>query len=272
MLCFPNIGDDGRLGNAMFQYAALLGIANKTGYVPWYDSTKTGKNCTLHNVFNLSGFEDVLQWKQISELKRVWKEPHFHFCEDAFSVKEGTGLHGYLQSEKYFKHSEDTVHSQFEFFEELKKDCEEKIKGLKQQIDDSSIVSVHIRLGDYKILEHVFFPLIKTKYYTDAMATISEKTDNKHAIMIFSDELDVCKQIFKGNNIAFAEGGTPEQDMCLMSMCDHNIIANSSFSWWAAWLNKNKDKTIVAPKQWFIPDEKNPKDTKDLYCDGWELI
>jgi len=271
MLCFPKLGDYGRLGNAMFQYATMLGVANKTGYTPWCDSEKLCTNVNLHDVFKLTKCKEMPQWKQVHTLKRIWKEPHFHFCEEIFNIKDDTGLHGYLQSEKYFKHIEDTIRSEFEFSKDVQTQCKEKIKEIKKQIDGRDLISIHVRLGDYKSLEHVFVPLMKTKYYTDAITYMADKFD-KQVFIIFSDEIEICKQLFQGDNIAFAEGGHPHQDMCLMSMCDHNIIANSSFSWWASWLNKKKKKTVIAPKQWFIPNEKEPKDTKDLYCKDWIVI
>ena len=293
MLCFPRLGDYGYLGNAMFQYSALLGIADKHGYTPVYDYERTGTMVTLHDHFKITKAEQLEQWKQVHGMKRVWKEPHFNFSEYAFMdkpplsserkkklgivdestpiVREDTGLNGYFQSEKYFKHIEDTIRSEFTFSDEVREQCEETIKPIREK--DKIVVSLHVRLGDYKMLEHVYVPLVKTDYYQKAIAYLSNEfgEDNLHFI-VFSDEPQICKQIFQGENIAYAEGGSQTQDMCLMSICDHNIIANSSFSWWGAWLNNNKDKKVIAPHGWFQPNEKDPKNTKDLYCEDWIVL
>jgi len=169
MICFPRIGDYGRLGNAMFQYSALLGIANKNKYNVYYDEEKEGVNCTLHNTFNLSKYEHIPHWKMVHSIKRIWKEPHFHFCEDAFNLKDDTGLNGYFQSEKYFSHIEDDIRSEFNFPQEIINECKIQLQTIKNQIENKPIVSLHIRLGDYTSLENHYIPLLKTKYYSNAI-------------------------------------------------------------------------------------------------------
>jgi len=291
MLCFPRLGDYGRLGNAMFQYAALLGIADKHGYVPKYDYEKIGSMSTLHNHFNIAKAENMPHWKQIHSTKRIWKEPAFHFCENSFEklkededeevesetpttrrIIDNSGLNGYFQTEKYFKHIEDDIRSEFKFSKEVESDCDSKIKQIKSSTNDANIVSIHVRLGDYKLLEHIYVPLIKTPYYKLAINHFENELKDDTVFLIFSDEIETCKQLFTGGNCIFAEGGTEAEDMCLMSKCDHNIIANSSFSWWGAWLNENENKQVIAPKVWFTPNEKDQKDTKDLYCKNWTAI
>ena len=271
MLCFPRLGDYGYLGNAMFQYASLLGIADKNNYTAKYDYDKVGTMATLHDVFNITKLENMPVSEQVHSIGRIWKEPNFHFCEEAFNLKDNSGLFGYFQSEKYFKHIESDIRSEFTFSEEVQKECDSKIEEIKNKTDNGTITSVHVRLGDYKMLEHVFVPLIKTEYYQHALSASSQEKENT-TILIFSNEIEMCKNLFQGPNCVFAEGGSTEQDMCLMSKCDNNVIANSSFSWWAAWLNENKDKRVIAPKNWFVPEQKEPKDPKDLYCEGWTVI
>jgi hypothetical protein len=267
MICFPRLGDYGYLGNAMFQYSALLGIANKQGYEVYYDPTKKGNMVTLHDEFNISKYTSMPHHEQVHAIRKIWKEPNFHFNEEAFSVEEYTGLNGYFQSEKYFKHIEDDIRSEFKFSNGIEKECKSKLD--QAHGDNKTVIGVHVRLGDYQALEHVYVPLLKTPYYSSAIEYINNNVDGEKTFVIFSDGMDVCKSVFRGDEFAFAEGGTAIQDMCLMSMCDHNIICNSSFSWWAAWLNVNKNKKVIAPTEWFVPNEKDPKDTKDLYCEDW---
>tara|TARA_R110000824_G_scaffold178694_2_gene358512 strand:+ start:36 stop:884 length:849 start_codon:yes stop_codon:yes gene_type:complete len=282
MICFPRLGDYGRLGNAMFQYSALLGIADKHGYTPVYDYNKKGSHTTLHEVFEMSKAEDMEHWKQVHGARRIWKEPTYHFTDHVFdknvipaigsAIKEDTGLNGYFQSEKYFKHIESIIRDEFKFSKEINQECDEKIKQIKEATNDAKLIALHVRLGDYKMLEHVYTPLIKTPYYQEAIVHIENEIDGDAVFIIFSDEIEVCKQLFQGKNCVFAEGGTEAQDMCLMSKCEHNIISNSSFSWWGAWLNTNENKIVMAPNNWFTPNEKDQKNTKDLYCDSWTVI
>ena len=267
MLCFPRIGDYGYLGNAMFQYAVLLGVADKKGYEICYDSKRKGSMVTLHDVFKLTKFKEMPHHEQVHKIKRIWQEPFFNFGEEVFSVDEDTGLNGYFQSEKYFKHVEDVVRSEFKFSKKIISECQTKIKQGKS--GDKTLIGLHVRLGDYQALEHVYVPLLKTPYYSTAIEYMNNNIDGEKIFVIFSDGMDVCKSVFRGEQFAFAEGGTPEQDMCLLSMCDHNIMCNSSFSWWASWLNTNENKKVIAPSNWFVPNEKDPKDTADLYCEDW---
>jgi hypothetical protein len=88
--------------------------------------------------------------------------------------------------------------------------------------------------------------------------------------MIFSDDNDWCRENFKQENVEIVSGNTADEDLQLMSLCDNHIIANSSFSWWGAWLGNNKCKSVVAPKVWF--GESNPFPTEDIYCDGWKIL
>ena len=88
-------------------------------------------------------------------------------------------------------------------------------------------------------------------------------------MIVFSDDTNWCKEVFKGDRFSFSEGLTPEQDLEYMSKCDTTIIANSSFSWWGAWLGEPK-KQVIAPSNWFGPAK--PLDTSDIYCEGWKLL
>jgi hypothetical protein len=104
-------------------------------------------------------------------------------------------------------------------------------------------------------------------YYFDAM---TEFMDGDYCFLIFSDDIQYAKELFgEQENIVYVEGNDPAVDMCMMTMCDHNVIANSSFSWWGAWLNDNTNKKVVAPKRWFGPAYKHVHNTKDLYPESW---
>lgn len=272
MLCFPRLGDYGYLGNAMFQYAALLGVSNKTGFKPFYDFNKTGTMCSPHKVFSFKKVESMSHHEQVHNIRKVMKEPHFNFAESMFSIEDNAGLNGYFQSEKYFKHIEDDIRSEFKFSKSVRDSCTQQIEETKKETNSECLIGVHVRLGDYQKLEHIYVPLMKTDYYTKAISFLDANIEGNKTYIICSDNIEMCQQIFKGPNFVFATGGSPEQDMCLLSLCDHVVMANSSFSWWGAWLNDNKDKKVIAPLNWFVPNEKDVKDTKDLYCEDWLKI
>src|SRR5690606_38525569 len=149
--------------------------------------------------------------------------PHHHDLE----------IEGYFQDERYFKHAREKIL---------------KVCGFNQQTYD--LISIHVRRGDYLLYPDKFVTC-DLDYYHRAMDMLGG--DNQD-FMIFSDDIEWCKAQFgRKNNIAYYEGFEVDS-MELMSQCKHNIISASSFSWWGAWLNVNKDKIVIAPKQWWGPE------------------
>lgn len=113
-------------------------------------------------------------------------------------------------------------------------------------------VSIHIRRGDYitNVANHAIFSHCEMSYYQQSIEILNKRFGNLQ-YFVFSDDIEWVKLQFKGSEYVFVEGNSPSQDLFLMSRCNHHIIANSTFSWWAAWLNRNDDKVIIAPKNWF---------------------
>jgi hypothetical protein len=127
--------------------------------------------------------------------------------------------------------------------------------------------SIHVRRGDYLALQN-HHPIQSIEYYQNAIDIIG---NDKH-FLIFSDDIKWCEENFGGlTNKTYITGNQDYEDLYLMSMCRNNIIANSTFSWWGAWLNKNEDKKVIAPKQWFGVSNSH-LDTSDLYCKKWITI
>ena len=130
-------------------------------------------------------------------------------------------------------------------------------------------VSIHIRRGDYENLSdyHVNLP---ESYYLDAMTCFS--TDVR--FIVFSDDIEWCKQKINlpNTDVQFIIGESDWMDLYLMSWCNHNIIANSTFSWWGAFLNTNKNKKVVIPDQWFGPSQPSNVNTKDLFPEEWKTV
>ena len=275
MISYNKIGHFGRLGNQMFQFASTVGVANKTGHdvafpkenvdVPSVEHFKDGVRREVY--FDLPKYFDnvKLTLKPQSEIQtlHVAQEPYFHFCQDLFRVPDQTNLMGYFQTEKYFEHCSETIREFFEFNSETKKKAESAFPTFPMQLE---FVSVHLRKGDYAGLQQ-FHPVMDADYYFNAMTHFM---DGNYCFLIFSDDIEYAKELFGDQeNIVYMEGNDPDVDMCMMSMCHHNVIANSSFSWWGAWLNQNPNKKVIAPKKWFGPAYNGVHDTKDLYPQSW---
>ena len=190
------------------------------------------------------------------------QESNFNFDETLFNTCENNvDLYGYFQSEKYFKHIENEIREDFTFNEDLIKSCKNLIIN---EVGSTQIISLHIRRSDYVEL-HTFHPTLSMKYYAEALEQFPELP-----VFIFSDDPNWCmeQELFDGDRFLVSTN-TSDFDLCLMSMCHYHIIANSSFSWWGAWLSKSNK--VISPKVWFGPSLPN-HNTSDLYCNGWQII
>ena len=146
-------------------------------------------------------------------------------------------------------------------------------KDLLEQItSDASSVSVHVRRGDYVSNKNAakFHGLTGVDYYKAVVKEMAKRVKNPK-LYIFSDDPEWCKQNLKFTQLTtyISHNTDGSEDMRLMKACKHNIIANSSFSWWGAWLNENPNKIVIAPKQWFSHSESN---TKDVIPDSWQKL
>jgi len=263
MLAYNHIGQLGRLGNQMFQYASLRGIAARRGYDFGIPDSNFSNEWVTHQLFEV--FDLVhLPKNNIRYLDNghapVASEKHFHFDKQLFDqCPNEVSLHGFFQSEKYFKHIEESIREDFTFRSHIKDPCMEMMDGL------DNVLSIHVRRTDY-LTNSANHHNLNIGYYEEAL----KKFDNNQVI-IFSDDPEWCKQqrLFSDDKFMISESGDNKIDLCLMSMCTHHIIANSSFSWWGAWLARSKK--VIAPSKWFGPNNSH-LNTKDLYPDNWEII
>lgn len=277
----------GGLGNQMFQYAfyrrlqldgkdVALDISGFNGY-------------ELHNGFeirNIFGVDvNVADISVVNEIKLkishatiiqkiIWKifssrpilvQKKFNFQKEYLNFRKTKYLDGYWQSEKYFGVHSDTIRNDFKF-----PLLDIKNKDYADKILQSEAISIHIRMGDY--VNHPLHGGICTlDYYHKAIDLIKSKVINPK-FFVFSNDIEWCENnldLLDANYITGNDGENSFRDMQLMSICKHNIIANSSFSWWGAWLNSNPDKIVIAPNKWFNDPTIN---TKDLLPDSWIQI
>lgn len=234
----------GGLGNQMFQWAVGKNLSIKYGQklfldISYYIQNPSNRKFELNKFQNLNySLTDDL--KLISNLPTVVEPSSFEFLNIHVPV-DGIRLDGYWQTENYFLDHKEEILKDFNISEETKN---ELIK--RYPLVTKNSVSIHIRRTDY-VTSNGFHPLQNIQYYNKALNIIRDYEN----ILIFSDDINWCKENIKLDNSIFIENNDNVEDLHLMSMCNHNIIANSSFSWWGAFLNKNLNKKIIAPNNWF---------------------
>jgi hypothetical protein len=262
----------------MFQYAAGLRLSLKTGVPLILDTTYLNDRFPRRNFTPRSYSLDVFQlepkFTTLSKASRHLPIPGFWLALDAIgsvgrivrekysdsfdsAVLQASGraqLVGHWQSEKYFADVEEDVRCAFRFRRPLIGTAAE----VAARIDSADSVSLHVRRGDYVAFKNVKAIMGETTssgYYDKAIAAIAGRIKNP-TFFVFSDDIAWCKENIKIDFPVFyldseSAGAKDENHLELMSRCKHNIIANSTFSWWGAWLNRNPEKIIIAPEQWY---------------------
>ena len=268
MLSFNSIGNLGRIGNQMFQFATLKGISRNRGYdfcIPpreyfgVNDDNVKSSDFIMYDLFNIEENNNM----SVGNFPRL-PERMFNFDNELlFNCPDNVDLFGYYQCEKYFEHIEEEIRKDFTFkdqIQEVSKDC------FNQLFSNTDVISLHVRRGDYTINPN--HPLQTLAYYENALKHFDEDIP----VCIFSDDSEWCHQqkMFESDRFFISDTESTGIDLCLMAMCTYHIIANSSYSWWGSYLAKSK-KTI-APSDWFGDELKKTKDIKNLYRQGWEII
>jgi hypothetical protein len=264
MVTFLDLGKMGRLGNQMFQIASTIGVALQNGkdfsFPDWVCRHSSNSYVDLF-IKKLPKLEINKNIININETNFSYDEILLPNDNNIYSLK------GYFQSEKYFKDYKNVINEYFTLKPEINNSILEKYQDILK-----NSCSLHIRRGDY-LHQTKHHPTQDLKYYYDSINLLYGNNLENTNLLIFSDDIGWCKKNIniQGTNIHFIEGNLNIVDMFLMSLCDNNIIANSSFSWWGAWLNKNDNKTVVAPKNWFGPHNSHLP-TKDLFCESWIVL
>jgi len=285
----------GGLGNQMFQYAAGIALALEKNTtlaldVSGFENYKLHQGFELQRVFNnvfeiasKADIQRLLGWQSSLRVQRIVSrkpfsllrnknfivEPHFQYWPGINCLTGDCYLSGYWQSEKYFSEVADQVRKSFTFQIPL----ENYNAEIAKQINQVSSVSLHVRRGDYANNPKTTSThgLCSLDYYKSSISYLTERVQQPE-FFIFSDDIEWVKNNLRidypHQYVEHNFGSESYNDMLLMSMCQHHIIANSSFSWWGAWLNPNMDKIVVAPKYWFA----NQTDVQDLLPTGWKKL
>lgn len=256
----------GGIGNVLFKLAASISAAidNNVEYVfsnefiRDKDLAMVTKGYPDYRVYYDTILRNIKFIDKLPQPYVTYTEPNFHY--DSIPYMEGTNLllDGGFQSEKYFENNKEKIIELFKVPDFVEKYIRESIP----RVDE--LISIHVRRGDY-VWQPQYHPLTTKEFYQKAVDTLGK--DKMY--LIFSDDLDGCKELldFIPNKI-FYQTGEDWMDFYIMSLCRDNIIANSSFSWWAAYLNANPNKKVIAPSKWFGPAYAN-FNTKDLIPKNW---
>jgi hypothetical protein len=244
MITFSQLGNHGRLGNQIFQYAFLYSLAAQKGYdfcIP--------PNTSLEQCFGLSCKIDTYR-----------AENHMARCEPIEfdnnfpdTYKDNYDYAGYFQSEKYFYNIKDQLKNELKF----------KYKSASIR-NYNNLVSIHIRRGDY--INNKSHPVVTIDYINKAKTHFINKQ-----FLVFSDDIDWCIKNNIGDFYSDNDGILKDyQDLYELSLCCSSIISNSTFGWWGAYLGIKKE-TVIAPKNWFSGDWSEAG-YRDIYCDNWIIL
>lgn len=286
---------NGGLGNQMFQYAAAKSLAVKNNttvsfdLIPLYSKLQIKNKATFRqfelDVFSIDAKKNKPYFlnkylyplaKSVFYLSRLFNKMRFNFYSEKsfefdnafFNQQDNTYLNGHFQSEKYFKEIEAIIRKELVFRNQLT----DKNLIWKSKIENCNSVSIHIRRGDYVLLQKNLnkHGVASLEFYQKAVQLITHKI-NEAYFFVFTDDISWVKDNFSiaGPYEIIDNNNSPKtsyMDMQLMSYCKHNIICNSTFSWWAAWLNNNPEKLVIAPDKWF---EDSTINSKDIYPPEW---
>lgn len=288
----------GGLGNQMFQYAigSILSLENRSklkvdnrffenkeksiGFTPRkFELSVFNNSYHVATLKEIKGFANLSKCNRVRQnygfnYPKVFLETYLGYHDTLLQFKSPIYLEGYFQSYRYFEGYEGFVKNLFSF---SKSNLDQKNKELLNIIKNAETVAVHIRRGDYVKDQHTqqFHGNCSKEYYVEAINKLEQKCKGV-TYLFFSDDIEWVKENFSDvlvNKVFVDENkGTDSwKDMFLMSSCSHNIIANSSFSWWAAWLNAFSEKIVIAPRKWFLNLEAN-QNTNDLIPESWLRI
>ena len=294
------------LGNCLFQYAAGKALSIKHNTQLKFDISSMDKNQMPYNPlsyeeklnhlndsilafnidFNIAKEKDILKLRSVVDERAItnkyirkivrkiipkrpeyYKEKTIHSYDPLLSKKgDSIYLDGTFINPKYFKNIRKELLSAFT----LKKDISPSIKPIYNKLCNTESVSIHIRRGDYinQIETKSIYPVYGRDYIKKAINLI-ETRGKSLTYFVFSDDIDWCKDnLIIGENTNYISGNKPYEELYLMKSCKNNIITNSTFSWWAAWLNQNHKKTIISPKKW----RNDSIDTSGMLFRDWIII
>lgn len=255
-----------QMGSQMSQYASLLSISQETKHkiVLFKNLLNVGRGIKIVDPFNLTceikSLDEINSSNEKIKLNKIYVNENVLLDQNIFnlSIDQNWDIGNLFHTFAYWDKYKDIIIKEFKF----KPEIYEKAKNYLNNISGLK-VSIHFRRTDYLQVSSLN---LTRKYYEEAISTLSSKVQN-FKLIVFSDDMEWCKNNIKGKNVLYCENFLNYEDMCIMSLCDHNIIANSTFSWWGAYLNQNPNKIVICPHQYlnvtdlnFINGNYFPKD------------
>ena len=281
---FNGLGNEGRLGNQMFQYAFIRGMSKRYGYdfiIPDANANRFD-NYGLFDCFKLEGCKTGEGSYPTLECRdTAFNQKFLDYCSD------NTNYSGVFQTEKYFANATEELRKDFTFHKEILDPCQEFIDNVGDAIflhvrrGNSNLVGNRGEKWSYQMLQD-YHPLMKKEYYLEALSHF----DESKKVIVLSDTIDWCKKqdwlqddrfLFSDSSYEVFDDGAsvPYIDLCLMSLCSGGIIANSSMSWWGAWLQNDTGK-IIAPNPWYGAKAYNYGNAElcdaDLIPERWKKL
>jgi len=252
---YSNLGNYGRMGNQMFQYAALRGIAKARGF-DWVVPTQEKFKGTYHstsNIFECFALEEARSNMTDVEFERLVEESSGTNKMDPlilYACEDNSDLLGYFHSPKYFENCEDEIKKEFSIIDESK------------PINIDEYISIHVRRDDYVGWFEQICPQQTFNYYDKALSLF----DKSLPVIVSSDDIDWCKTVFLSDRFVFSNHD-PYETMSVMKNASANIISNSTFAWWGAYLADHEN--VVIPKKWYGPAAPNHSGEEYL-MNGWK--
>lgn len=275
MITFLNLGHLGQLGNQLFQFSALyslslhlkelLLIPTENIYMVAYKSKTYQSSLDLFNCFDLP--ESFLTERETLRVNYYYKQPSFLYDPDFWHIRNDTSIEGYFQSEKFFERYRQNLLALLKFKLPIQQIANKHLLELK--LHGTELVGIHVRRRDY-VNDQID---CKSDYYHRAIDYL--RLAGKTNFVVVSDDLDWCREHFKDiENIHYMHDSGHYVDLCLLSLCDHNILCNSSFGWWGSWLNQNSNRIVVAPKLWCPKSAITgfQQNVTDVYCKHWTVL
>jgi hypothetical protein len=270
-ITMPLIGEVGNLGSQIQQYFSIKAIANSNNKKLVFPRSSLSKGHGFKFIKLLKLNIEIVEDSAINNFMFVNIDNNVIIDERVFNLNPNINyaFMGRFDLYTYWYNKIKEIVDNVEFNDVLLEESKSKLLKIK---NTTKTISLHVRRGDYLLPQHHFYTKLDVDYYDRALKQIKNLTD--YQLLIFSNDIPWCKTNLSGlhNNISYIDKNTDYIDLCMMSLCDHNIIANSSFSWWGAYLNKNINKIVVCSKNYMDIHELSHIINGNYYPKEWIAI
>jgi hypothetical protein len=260
VITFSELGQWGRLGNQLYEYAALLGIGRELGFdvaIPPLDQHELG------SCFEIRA--PILTRRDRRHIRHRLHEPRIGYSPRYRDIDDFTDLTGYFQSPRYFP-DRAALKQELVFRPELLDAGAAAVE--RHRVHGQPVVGVTVRRGDYLLHPHQFVQLWATDFYDRAFSFVTEKVGDDVVFLVSSDDPSWCRDHFTDPRVVVVDGVADQAQLAMLTLCDHLVLANSSFAWWAAWLSDVADLR-VASATWWGQDCDAPESDRDPLPAGW---